>query len=133
MRQLEAPYALRDGARKGALFVAEHLALEKACRDGGAVEFDEGGLAARAEIVDGARQQFLAGAGFAVNQNRGVGGGDGFDLFEYGLQRGSLSDDFLEAMVGADLAFQVDFLFRQSRVQLLDAPVRERVVERDSH
>ena len=74
LRQFEASDALRDGAGERALLVAEHFAFQQAGGNGGAVELDEGGLPPRAQVVDGARQQFLAGAGFAVDQHRGIGG-----------------------------------------------------------
>ena len=83
--EFEAPDALRDGAGEGALLVAEQLAFEQAGGDGGAIELDEGAVFARARVVDGARQQFLAGAGFAVDQHGGIGGCDGFQLLERGL------------------------------------------------
>ena len=118
---------------KAPFLVAEHLAFQQAGGNGGAIQLDEGALAARAEVVDGARQQFLAGAGFAVDQHRGIGGRDGLHLLQNGLQRAALADDLLEAVVGADFVFEVDLLFRQARVQLLDALVGKRVFERDGH
>ena len=90
MRQLEAADALRDGAGERALLVAEHLAFQQAGGNGGAVQLDEGALPARAEVVDGARQQFLAGAGLAVDQHRGIGGRHRLHLLQNGLAaRGS--------------------------------------------
>src|SRR6266446_3814485 len=57
--QLEASDPLRDRAREGAALVAEQLALEKARRDGGAVDLDEGPLATSAQVVNRARDQLL--------------------------------------------------------------------------
>ena len=51
-----------------------------------------------AEIVDGARHQFLAGAGFAGDQHGGVGGRDGLHLLQNGLQCAALADDLFEAL-----------------------------------
>ena len=45
----------------------EQLAFEKTRRDGGAVDLDQGSLAARAEIVNGASNQFLACTGLSLN------------------------------------------------------------------
>ena len=131
--QLEAADALRDGAGERALLVAEQFAFQQAGGNGGAVQLDEGALPARAEVVDGARHQFLAGAGFAVDQHGGIGGRHGLHLLEHGLQRAALADDFLEAVVGADLVFQVDLFLRQAGVELFDALVGEGVIERDGH
>ena len=133
MRQFETADALRDGAGERAALVAEHLAFQQAGGNGGAVQLDERALPARAQVVDGAREQFLAGAGFAVDQHGGIGGRHGLHLLQNGLQRAALADDLLEAVVGADLVFEVDLLLREPRVQFLDALVGERVLERDRH
>ena len=53
--------------------------------------------------------------------------------FRTAFERAALADDLLEAVVGADLVFEVDLLLRQARVELLDALVGERVFERDGH
>ena len=63
--QLEAANFLRDGAGEGAFLVAEQLALDQPCGDGRAVELDEGPVAAGAQLVEGAGDEFLAGAGLA--------------------------------------------------------------------
>jgi len=42
--------------------------------------------------VDGAGNDFLAGAGFAGDQNRGVGRSDGFDLGEDGAKAAAAAD-----------------------------------------
>src|ERR1017187_1690002 len=70
MRQLKAADALGDGAGEGAFFVAKHLAFQQAGGNGRAVELDEGALAPRAEVVDGAGQQFLAEIGRASCRER---------------------------------------------------------------
>ena len=133
LRQFETADPLGDGAGEGALLVAEEFAFQQAGGNGGAVELDEGGLLARTEVVYGARQQFLAGAGFAVDQHGGIGGRHGLQLLEGGFQRAALADDLLEAVVGADLVFEVDLLLLEALIQLFDALVGERVVERDGH
>ena len=69
---LEAALAGGDRAGEDAFLVAEQLALEQVGGNRAAVDGDEGPLAARAEIVDGARGDFLAGAGFAEHQNGGI-------------------------------------------------------------
>ena len=51
MGQFQPSDALRDGSGERALFVAEELALQQARGDGGAVEVDEGTLAARTDRV----------------------------------------------------------------------------------
>src|SRR2546425_8741899 len=67
IRQLEAPDTLRDGAGESAFLVPEELAFEQTCRNRRAVQLHERILAARAEIMDGARNQFFSAACFPVN------------------------------------------------------------------
>ena len=67
-------------------------------------------LAARAQVVQGAGDQLLAGAGLAADEHGGVGGGDGLDLLEDPAQGGALADDLAEVVLGADLLLQVDLL-----------------------
>ena len=59
----------RVGAGEGPLAVAEQLAFEHVARHGGAVERQERPAGAIRRAVDGARQHFLAGAGFARQED----------------------------------------------------------------
>ena len=68
------PVCLFGGAGEGALLVAEQNRLDQVLRHGAAIDRDEGLGAARADAVDGARDQFLADAGFAFDQHRDGGG-----------------------------------------------------------
>jgi hypothetical protein len=65
--------------------MAEQLALEEIERNGRAVHLDERAAAPRAEFVNRPRNQFLAGAGLALNQHRRLGWRHSFDLLEHGL------------------------------------------------
>ncbi len=69
---LEAPLARGDGTGERALLVTEQLGLEQVGGNRAAVDRDERAVAARAELMNGARGDFLAGAGFAEQQNGGV-------------------------------------------------------------
>src|SRR5262249_44767058 len=69
VRELEAGDALGDGAGGRAALVPEELALQQAGRDGGAVDLDEGALAALSRVVDGTRDQLLAGSGLAQDEH----------------------------------------------------------------
>ena len=108
--QLESADFLADGAGEGALLVAEQLALQQPRGDGRAVELDEGPVSPRAQVVQGAGDEFLARAGFAANEHRGVGGGDRLDLLQHPAQGGALPDDLAEVVLGADLLLQVGIL-----------------------
>ena len=52
--------------------MAEELTLQQVLRYGRAVDGDEAAFPARAEVVDGAREEFLAGPAFAEYQHRDV-------------------------------------------------------------
>ena len=71
--QLEAADAALERAGECALDVSEQLAFDQPGGDRAAVDFHERMLVTRAAAVDGARDQFLAGAGLAEDQDRGVG------------------------------------------------------------
>ena len=62
------------GAGEAAFAVAEEFALDQVFGDGGAVDFDEGLGGAGAHGMDGVRDEFLAGAAFAVDEHAAVGG-----------------------------------------------------------
>src|SRR5689334_19157010 len=133
MRQLEPADALRYGSGEGALFMAEHLAFQQAGRNRRTVQLDESARAALAEVVNGAREQLFAGAGFAVNQHRRIGGSYGLYLLQNGPQGAALADDLLKPAVGADFVLEIDLLFFQAGVQFLDAVVGEGVLNGDCH
>src|SRR5262245_25814788 len=58
------------GSGEGAAAVTEELTFEQVARDGSAVEGDEGFLGAIREIMDGAREDLVAGAAVALNRAR---------------------------------------------------------------
>ena len=67
------PVCLLGGAGEGALLVAEQDRLDQVLGHGAAIDRDERLGAARALAVDGARDQLLADAGFALDQHRDGG------------------------------------------------------------
>ena len=72
-RLLEAAGAARVGAGEGALLVPEQFGLDQVARDRRHVDRNERTGAALAVVVQRARDQFLAGAGFAGDHHREVG------------------------------------------------------------
>ena len=68
--------AARDRAGERAFLVAEQFGFQKRLRDRRAIDADERLLGAGRAGVNVARQHFLAGAGFAGDQHRGVAAGD---------------------------------------------------------
>ena len=90
--QFEAAGAALQRAGERAFFVAEDFAFDQRLRNRGAVDGDERLRLARAERVNGARDQFLAGAALAGDQDGGGAGRDHLDQ----------AKDFLHALGGAD-------------------------------
>ena len=82
VRQFEIAEAAVGGAGKRPFFVAEKLALQHPLGQGAAVHRHEGVLGARAPVMDQPRHQFLADAGFSLDQHVAVGAGH---LFRHGL------------------------------------------------
>ncbi len=80
--QLEAAGAPLDRAGECAFFMAEDLALDQRLGNGRAVDGNKGVGLARAQVVERARHQFLAGAAFAGDEDGDVGGGDLLDETE---------------------------------------------------
>ena len=112
------PIAQRAGER--ALGVAEELALEQFARDRRAVDADQRPVAALAGLVDGARDQLLAGAGLAGDQHGGVGRRDQLDLAQRLLDRGAVADDAAVIALEADLLLQIGVLQLQPLAQPVD-------------
>ena len=81
--------------------------------------------------MKGARDQFLAGAGFALNQDGGIGGRGGLDLLQHVAQRGAGADDFAEAVLAADFFFEVNLFALDALAQGVDLFEGEGVFDGD--
>src|SRR6202022_4521698 len=95
--QFETTNPLRYGSGEGASLVAKKLAFQQVQRNGSAIQFHEGASAPRADVVNRARNQLLAGACFALDQNGGICRRDAFDLFEHRLQSSTVAYELLES------------------------------------
>ena len=80
-------------AREGATLVAEELGLEQLLGERRAVQRDERAALARGGLVDEARDDLLAGAGLAADQDGRIGGGHLRRLLEHALPISRLPDD----------------------------------------
>ena len=87
--------------------------------------------ASRAQVVDGARDQLLARARLAHDEDRRVRRGDGLDLLQHAPQRPRVADDLLEVVLRPDLLLEVDVLRRDLVLELGDPLERERVLDRE--
>src|SRR3954471_7029269 len=93
MRTLECALDAFDGARERALLVAEQRALDQSFGKRGAVQLDEWSVAPVALGVNRAREQLLAGAGFAFEQHRGARRRGGGDRLQHAADRRAIADD----------------------------------------
>src|SRR4030095_16920315 len=133
MRQFEPTHSLRDGAGESSLFVPEQFALEEPGRNSGTVHFHECPLAARAQIVDGAGNQFLAGAGLTENENRRIRRRHRLYLFQDFFQGRTFTDDLFEVVFGANLILQVKFLLAEFIRVVHNLPIGERILYGDRY
>ena len=85
--EFEAAEPVAQRAGECASGMSEKFALEQFARYRRAIDPDQRAMAALAGLVDGARDQFLAGAGFAGDQHAGVGRRHQLDLAQRLLNR----------------------------------------------
>ena len=121
MRLFEPALPGADGAGERAAHVAEDLGFEQVLRDRAAVERDELLPAPRARVMDRARHDFLAGAGFAADQNRARRARDGLERLKQIAHRPTAADDAFEAVALLQLLAQPGVLRLQP--PLLDGAV----------
>src|SRR5262249_35157622 len=107
VRQLKAPECACQGAREGAALMAEELALQEPCWHGGAVHRDEGAVAARTALVNGAGEELFAGAGLPLEEDGRVCGGDERDLLQHRGQRSAGADDLWKTTFRVAPAFTI--------------------------
>ena len=93
MGLLEATAVRAHGTRKGALFVAEELALQQAFGDGGAVQGDELPFRAVAALVNRPGHEFLSGTRLTGDQNGHAGSREATDGPENLLHARRLADE----------------------------------------
>src|SRR5690606_36691236 len=98
VRLLEEAALARVRARERALLVAEELALDQLARNGGAVDLDEGGVLARAQPVDGAADELLAGAALPGDEHARLGGRHLVDVLKQLLHRRAGADHLVASL-----------------------------------
>ena len=116
----EAADAVADGAGEGAFGVAEEFAFVQFGGDGGAIDADERFLRPATAAMDFVGDQFLAGAGFAEDQDGGVGGGDEVDLTDDLLEGGALADEVAEGLGLDDFFLEVGVLLFEGGFEFAD-------------
>src|SRR5439155_972923 len=119
VRQLELPRPVGERSGEASLHVTEQLTLDQLRGNRRAVHLDERPCAARAQGMDRAGHELLAGAVFSGDQHAGLRGRDLLDPLDHLLDRLARADDLvlgmhlrLEAHV---LALQVHVLKRVAK------------------
>src|SRR5205823_5892666 len=101
VRGLKAAQLLHHRTGECTLLVTEEFALQKAQRDGGAVQLNEGAAAAIAVFMDRVRDDFFTSARFAFNQYRRIRRSHNPDLIQYGAKRPAGTHNALESGVAS--------------------------------
>ena len=101
----------RDGRSERALDVAEERGLEQLRRHGAGVDGHKGLVAARRVGVNGLGDELLAGAAFALNQNRGAAGRDLRHQVEDAQHDLALAHDVGEVVALLERALELQILF----------------------
>ena len=117
--------------------MAEEFAFDEVFGDGGAIDFDERGIVARALAVEGAGDEFLAGAALAGDEDGGLCAGDLADQLAEIFHRRADALEFVTgvvlfgvAEVGVDLEELVVILgLLESDLQLVGREGLEHVVK----
>ena len=105
---------MRAGER--ALLVPEQLALDQRAGDRAAIDDDERLRVPRRQLVQGARDHVLAGAGLALDEHGRVGRRDLLDQAEDLAHRGRAPDHLAELLlVGRE---DLDALFERRELEL---------------
>ena len=113
--ELEASAALLGRAGEGALLVAEELALHQLARQRRTIHRHQRALAAPAGFMNGAGDQFLAGAGFPLNEHSAIRRRDLRDLLAQPPRGRRVAHHVVPHLVdqaldrGARLAMRLDF------------------------
>ena len=122
LRQLEAAGAPLHRAGERALFVTEQLALHQRFGQRRAIDGDERPVAPRAQVMNGARHQFLARAAFPVDQHRRLGGRHLPDQRENLLHGGATAHHIHQHALIGELALQAFGFFGQTALRWRRAP-----------
>lgn len=102
--------------------MAEEFAFVKVLGDGGAIDLDQGLVAAATAFVNLTRHKLLAGTGLAVDQDRGIGGGHLRDLGDHRFDCLAFSDDGAIGLGVGQLLFENNIFRVQAILEQPDLP-----------
>jgi len=95
--------------------VAKKLAFQQIEWDGSAIQLYEMASAARADVVNGARDQLLTGARFSLDKNRGICRRDAFDLLKHRLKSRTCTYELLKSAMITILIAEPEFFATSHR------------------
>ena len=111
--KLEAPFLRRVRAGERALLIAEQLRFDEALGQRRAADLDERPLRPQRVVMDGLRDQLLAGARLAADEHGRVGPRDLRDLLVDQPHRTARAEDVREIVALAQLALEVRVFLAQ--------------------
>ena len=112
----DQPRLIGRSASERAAFVAEDLAFHQVLWKRAAIDRNEWPVRARTQIMNGAREDFLAGAGLAGDQHRRVAPRESRYAPDFFEKRGALADDLFEADILLEFLHERIAAARDSRL-----------------
>src|SRR5262249_36272683 len=97
-------------ASESAPLVTKQFALDQPGGNGRAIDLDEGPIAARTQIVNRSRNEFLAGAGLSQDEHGGIGGRPNFAFPSQNAYGRAAADDSLKVMLGLRIVLEGNLL-----------------------
>src|SRR5208282_371111 len=98
--------------------------------DGGAVHLDEAAVLAPAHAMNHARYSFLAGPGFAGDEDGGIGVGDDGSVVQHTFQGWAVANDIVGPVRDPDFGLQIALFLGQAVLELRDLAIGMRILER---
>src|SRR5512141_2024496 len=105
MRQFEAADLPRSRPGERAFLMAEQFIFQQASRNGSAIHFDKGVLAARTELMKRARDEFFPCSCFPSDQDGGAGRRNLLHLFKDTFERLAVPYQLIEVVGSLDFFF----------------------------
>src|SRR5215470_1977726 len=127
MSQFETSDPLGNSACKRAFLVTEKFTLQQSGRDGRAIQLYKWFRTARAQVMNCPRHQFLARAGFSVNQDRRACGSNSLDLVEDIAKGFAMPNDLFETTLGSDFVFEIQLLLCELILKIGDLAISNRI------
>src|SRR5262245_2673141 len=100
--------------------MSEELAFNQIAGNGPTVYFDKRRILPLAQVMYSSGHEFLAGSGFAANQNGRIAGSNLFYAPQNLFERGATTDNLFEIMLCLDLLLEINVLDLQPVLELFD-------------